>query len=331
MKAVVVVPGGVELQEVPDPQADPGSVVVRVHSAAICGSDVHGVESGHMPDGLIMGHELSGTVAATGAGVTDLPEGTPVAVNPLGSCGECAACRGDVPFLCSIPNIGLSAAGGFAEYAAVPARQLHPLPDGVDVELGSRAEPLSVALRAISLADVGPGDDALVFGVGSIGLNVILALRAMGAGTIVAVGRSLPRREAAARAGADVVLDSGETSVADYAAEHGLRFKHVFECSGAPDAVATVLPAVAVHGTVVEIALPAGPAEVDLLALVSGQRKIIGSCAFGESEYRTALDLILHKGVDVKTVISDRITLAEAPHMLTHMRGVVGVVVQPWR
>jgi threonine dehydrogenase-like Zn-dependent dehydrogenase len=330
VKAVVVVPGGVELQDVPDPRPEPGSVVVRVHSAAICGSDVHGVESGRAPAGLIMGHELSGTVAATGYGVAGLPEGTAVAVNPLGSCGECAACEDDLPFLCSIPNVGLGAPGGFAEYTAVPARQLHPLPDGVDVELGARAEPLAVALRAVALADFTPGDDALVFGVGSIGLNVILALRALGAGTVVAIGRSLPRRAAAARAGADVVLDSGRTSVVDYAAEHGLRFPHVFECSGAPDAIATVLPTVAVRGTVVEVAL-AGPAEVDLRALVAGQRKVVGSCAFGDNEYLTALDLILHMGVDVATVISNRITLAEAPHMLTHMRGVVGVVVQPWR
>src|SRR5207249_11531277 len=66
---------------------------------------------------------------------------------------------------------------GFAELVAVPQKQLVALPEGMDVELGAHAEPLAVALHAVGLAQPAPGDDALVFGVGPIGLNVIVALR----------------------------------------------------------------------------------------------------------------------------------------------------------
>src|SRR5207237_6763783 len=111
-----------------------------------------------------------------------------------------------------------------AEVVAVTEKQLVALPEEVDLELGAHAEPLAVALHALGLARPAVGDDAVVFGVGPIGLNVVMALRAAGAGRIVAVGRSEGRRAAAAALGADVVLDSRETSVVDYAAAEGLTF-----------------------------------------------------------------------------------------------------------
>lgn len=331
----MTVPGDVELRELPDPRPGPGSVVVKVHAAGICGSDVHGVQAGRMPGGRTLGHELSGTVAAVGSTVDDWPVGTPVAVNPIGSCGSCPACAAGLPFRCpAVPNLGLGAPGGFAEYTVVPQGQLHRLPGGVDVELGCRAEPLAVALRAVSLAEPAEGDAALVYGVGSIGLNVILALRALRAGTVVAVGRSAARRAAALRAGADVALDSRVEPVADYAAGAGLTFRHVFECSGSPDAIPAVLPVLALRGTVVAVALTDGPSPVALRALVNGQQRLIGSCAFDEPEFRRAVRLIVDGRVDVGSVITDRIPLAEAPAMLRRLREPgtpVAVVVQPWR
>src|SRR5207237_10754190 len=104
---------------------------------------------------------------------------------------------------------------------------------GMGAQRWAHAEPLAGALHAVGLAQPAPGDDALVFGVGPIGLNVIVALRAAGAGRVVAVGRSEGRRSAAAALGADVVLDSRETSLAEYAKANGVAFAQAFECSAA--------------------------------------------------------------------------------------------------
>jgi len=104
------------------------------------------------------------------------------------------------------------------------------------VELGSHAEPLSVGRQAVKLAQVGPGDPVLVYGVGPIGLYAIIALKLAGAGPIVAAGRSAGRRQAAADVGADVVIDTREISVAQYAAQAGALFAAVLECSAAPGA-----------------------------------------------------------------------------------------------
>lgn len=336
MKALVVVPGGgVEHVDLPDPSPAPDGAVVAVHSCGICGSDVHLVEAGVRRHGMVLGHELSGTVVEVGREVRDLQPGQVVAVNPLGGCGTCEACRRQLPLLCQrVPNLGLTAPGGFAELIAVPRPQLFPLPEGVEPELGAHAEPLAVALHAIGLAGGLPGDDALVFGVGPIGLRVVMALRAAGAGRIVAVGRSPGRRAAALAVGADVVLDSRETNVVEYAAAEGLAFAQAYECSAAPDALAQCVPALAIGGTVVEVALPSEPARIDTRMMVGRNLHLAGSCAFGAPEYVRALDLLCTGRLDVAPLVSERVALAEAPdalRRLTRPEHLVGVLVQPWR
>ena len=328
-------PGGVAVMDWPDPVAAPDGAVVAVHSCGVCGSDVHVVEAGVRRHGMVLGHEFSGTVVAVGGDVDDLAVGQVVAVNPLGGCGDCAACRQDLPLICAeVPNLGLTAPGGFAELVAVPRAQLFSLPEGVDPELGAHAEPLAVALHAIAQAGAPPGADALVFGVGPIGLRVILGLRACGAGRIVAVGRSAGRRSAATAVGADVVLDSRETDVAAWAAGAGLSFPQVYECSAAPDALGQCVAVLAVGGTVVEVGLPSQPATLDVRQFVSRNLHLAGTCAFGVPEYRRALELLCSGAVDVGPLVSERVPLAGAPDALYRLRrpgDLVGVLVQPWR
>src|SRR5258707_548788 len=190
MRGLVAGPAGVEPVARPAPRPAPDGVVVAVHSCGICGSDVHMVARGMVPHGQVLGHEFSGTVVEVGRDATGWRQGQAVAVNPLGSCGSCDACRRQLPFLCqAVPNLGIDAPGAFAEYVAVPRGQLLALPGGADPELGAHAEPLAVALHALALARVAPGDASVVYGVGPIGLNVIMALRAADAGRIVAGGR----------------------------------------------------------------------------------------------------------------------------------------------
>ena len=335
MKALVRVPGGVELATHPDPDPRSDEVVVAVHSCGICGSDVHSVEASTSRGG-ILGHEFAGTIAHVGSAVQGWQPGRAVAVNPLGSCGECEPCRLRIPIRCANrPNLGLSAPGGFAEYVAVPAAQLCALPEGMPTELGSRVEPLAVAVRAVDEGRAEPGDNTIVFGVGPIGLHVILALRAAGAGTIVAVGRSSQgRREAAARCGADVVLDSRETDVADYVRTRGITISQAYECSSDSQALVVLSQAVKPGGTLVGLALGWSPAAFNLGTFVGKGLRLFGSCAFDAADYRRALELIASGRANVAPLISERIGLAEAPEAfmrLRHPGPLVSVLVQPFR
>jgi threonine dehydrogenase-like Zn-dependent dehydrogenase len=325
MRAVVCVPDGCEVTDVPDPHPATGEVVVQVDACGLCGSDVHAVEYGMARPGHILGHEFGGHIVAVGDGVTGWRTGQPVAVNPLGSCGRCRACGNGLPFRCAaVPNLGVSAPGAYAEYVAVPQGQLTSLPPEVPAELGAHAEPLAVALQAVTNAGVRPGDDVLVYGVGTIGLNVIMALRLAGAGRIVAAGRSPGRRAAAAAAGADEVFDTRETGVREHADQHaerhGHRFAAVLECSAAPGAVAEALDVLEPGGVCVEVALTPESVPVPLGRLVGEGLRLAGSCAFTYEAYRAAVEHVVAGRVPVGALISERVSLADTPSALVRLR-----------
>src|SRR5262245_12798467 len=114
MRAVVCVPGGVEVADVKDPVPAPGEVVVAVEACGLCGSDVHAIEFGLTTAGQILGHEFAGRVVDAGASVGAGWLGRAVAVNPVGSCGSCRACSRGVPFGCrAVPNLGVGAPGAY--------------------------------------------------------------------------------------------------------------------------------------------------------------------------------------------------------------------------
>lgn len=335
MKALAVAGTTVEVATVPDPVPGAGEVVVATHSCGICGSDVHGVESGRAAPGQVLGHEMAGTVVAVGSGVRSWREGDLVAICPLGGCGSCEECRKGLPFRCAkVANLGLSAPGGFAEYLAAPAGQLYRLPEGTALEAGAHVEPLAVALHAVHLAGAGPGTRAVVFGVGTIGLSVVMALRALGAEEIVAIGRSAGRRRAADLVGADLVVDSSDLDLRAFFAEQGERFDAAFECSGAEDAVQLLVSSLASNATLVELALSAHRPPVSLADLVARNLHLVGSCAFSPDEFAESLALIASGAVDPAPLVSRRIGLDEAPQTFLDLRrpkDLVGALVQPWR
>jgi threonine dehydrogenase-like Zn-dependent dehydrogenase len=130
------------------------------------------------------------------------------------------------------------------------------------------------------------------------------------------------------------VLDSRESSIADYAKAEGLAFAQAFECSAAPEAVAECASTLAVGGTLVEVALPDAPAMVPIRSFVSRNLHLVGSCAYGVEEYRRAVGLLSSGRVDVRPLVSERVPLSGAPDAFRRLRRpekLVGVLVQPWR
>jgi threonine dehydrogenase-like Zn-dependent dehydrogenase len=336
MRALVRGASGLCVMQQAALQPGVGEVLVTVHSCGICGSDVHMADAGLGQPGGIPGHEFSGTISALGEDVVGWQVGQPVAVNPLAGCGECEFCARDTLILCrNRPNLGLNAPGGFAEQVVAHQSQLFALPASMQLELGSRVEPLAVAIRAVAEAQPAPGDNALVLGVGPIGLCVILALRAAGAGTIVAVGRSSAGRRAAASAmGADVVLDSREVEPAEYVREKNLSISQAYECSADPRGLDMCGAALKPCGTIVGLALGNQPSSLDTHRFVGRGLRLLSGCAYGNADFARALDLIASSKVDVVPLISERVPLEQAPEMLVrlqHPGDLVSVLVQPWR
>jgi threonine dehydrogenase-like Zn-dependent dehydrogenase len=326
---------GTAVSEVPDPSPGPDEVVISVEACGLCGSDVHSVQNGQCAPGQILGHEFSGRIVALGSNVTGWSDGQAVAASPLGSCGKCRICMRGMPFRCpAAPNIGVTCQGAYAQYAAVPARQLVSLPEELPVEIGSHAEPLSVGTQAVKLAMVGPGDPVLVYGVGPIGLYAIMALRLAGAGPIVAAGRSAGRREAAADVGADVVIDTREISVTGYAEQSGTRFAAALECSAAPGAFSEAVSVLEPGGTCVEVALTPEVASLPLFGMVSEGVHLVGACAFSDETYRESVAHLAAGRVPVERLVSERVSLDDTPDALKRLQtpgSLVRILSRPWQ
>ncbi len=191
MKAVVktrLEPGNVELIDVPDPKAGPGQVVIEVHNAGVCGTDIHIFKSEYViKPPVILGHELCGTVAAVGPGVTRLKVGDRVTVNPSAGklCGHCRYCQIGAPFFCiDRAAVGSGMNGGFAKYCCVRQEIVFPLPDNLDFETGALCEPFACALQAvIELTTIKPADVVAVSGPGPIGLMCAMLAKLHGRGS----------------------------------------------------------------------------------------------------------------------------------------------------
>ena len=201
MKAVVVHGAGdLRIDQLPDPAPGAGEVLITMEWGGICGSDLAYLRHGSsgtavLKQPLVLGHEMAGLIARLGAGVTGLQVGQPVTVHPATLVGRRARCRPGSPAARNLyPQIRYcgSAAfdphtdGGFSELKVVRAEQIRVLPDSVSTEQGALAEPLAVALHAVSRAGDLRGRDVLVNGAGPIGSLVVAAAKYRGAATVTA-------------------------------------------------------------------------------------------------------------------------------------------------
>jgi L-iditol 2-dehydrogenase len=205
-----------------EPVADPapGEVQVRVEAVGICGSDVHSYSEGSIGDTacvypMVLGHEPSGTVLKTGAGVTGWSAGDRAALEPAIYCYHCEFCLSGQHNVCekirflSTPGN----AGFFREVVNLPVKNLLPMPGGMSFELTTLFEPLAVALHSMGIAQFEAGETIVVFGAGPIGLLTIASLKVAGAKRIWAVEPLAHRRELACSMGADEALDPGAGDV----------------------------------------------------------------------------------------------------------------------
>lgn len=230
MKAVMLErPGPIEesplrVADVPMPQPGPGQLLIRVAACGVCRSNLHMIEGDWMSFGvpaklpIIPGHEVVGTVAATGDGVVDFRPGERVGVQPLWStCGRCRFCLAAREELClAKETTGESVDGGYAEYLLATATHAYALPDGLDsVGAAPLFCPGVTAYSAVSRASLAPGDTVAVFGLGGVGHMVVQFARLAGA-EVIAAARGRAHLEVAAELGAargiDLTsVDAGET------------------------------------------------------------------------------------------------------------------------
>ncbi|MFE1585034.1 zinc-binding dehydrogenase [Streptomyces sp. NPDC058737] len=252
------------LEEVPRPQPGPGEVLVKVEAAGVCLSDVHLIDGTLTPlllrgDTVTLGHEVSGTVAETGAGVTAWSPGQRVVLHA----GES---RDGVTF-----TRGVDYDGGWAEYALSAADAMTALPDTIPFEQGAIIpDAVSTPWGAITeTGAVRPAEAVGVWGVGGLGVHAVQLLRAIGACPVVAVDPNPVARERALAAGADLALDSADPDLRQTvrAATGGAGLAAAFDFAGVPPVREQAISVLAPKGRLVLVGLTDKP-----LTLTDGTR-----------------------------------------------------------
>ncbi|MEU7744095.1 L-idonate 5-dehydrogenase [Nonomuraea sp. NPDC049158] len=320
--AVVHGPGDLRIDERPEPVAGQGQVLLAMEWGGICGSDISYWKNGAsgtavLKHPLVLGHEVAGRIAGLGTGVSGLAVGQPVTVHPAELVGDGRLpdrLAGRTNLYPQVRYFGSAAFdphtdGGFSEYRVVRAAQIRPLPEGVDTERGALAEPLAVAMHAVHRAGDLRGKTVLVNGSGSIGSLVVAAAKHRGAATVIASDISATSLTVARAMGADETVDvSGDATLPQ-------DVELVFEASGSPAALGSVLRATARGGTLVQVgSLPGTAVSAALGDLVTREITWIGSYRFAE-EIDEALSA-MRDGLDVSPIISHRFDLDRAAEAL---------------
>jgi L-iditol 2-dehydrogenase len=208
------------LEDVPEPEAGPDEVVVKVLACGFCGSDIeyyYGRSPLGTPDGkgpLVLGHEICGQVVQAGklAEQYGLAEGDRVALNPVQSCNACNNCRsGKLQFCQNLTVLGVTMNGGFAEYAKTKIAHAYKLPDSLTEEQGAFVEMLSSAVYSVQRAEIEPENFAVVYGPGPVGLSMVQLLKNEGA-RVALIGTRDYRLELGKTVGADFVWNTSDES-----------------------------------------------------------------------------------------------------------------------
>ena len=260
-----------EVRDVPEPEAGPGEVLLRVGGAGLCHSDLHLM---HWPAGTVpfslpftLGHEIAGTVAAVGDGTEGVDIGERVIVYGPRGCGRCRRCSLGEEHLCERRDLrhgtatGLGRDGGLAEYVALPARLTVPIGDLDLVASAPLTDAGLTPYHAVkrALRDLPPGSSAVVIGVGGLGHVAVQLLKALSGCRIVAIDRRAEALEMADRGGADVTLPADGLTAQDVrhaAGDRGAAL--VVDCVGAEPTLELAAATVAPGGHVAVIGVGGG-------------------------------------------------------------------------
>ncbi|AEV72611.1 Zn-dependent alcohol dehydrogenase [Mycolicibacterium rhodesiae NBB3] len=292
-----------EVVDLPDPTPGPDELVIRVAACGICGSDIKAQP--FAPAGMVMGHEFGGEIVAVGAQAGAWQAGTNIAVLPVLSCGSCRYCRdGAVPLCAESTFIGMGPAGGFAEYASVPARHSFAVPDELPSHYAALVEPFAVGLHGVKSAEIAEGHDVLIVGAGGVGLTTLVWALQKGAARVTVADPSAERREAAAAMGAVDVVASADN------AEAG-GYDVVIECVGRPDLLQACQPALRPRGRIVISGACADPTPIEPITALLKELTVRYALAYTIDEFREVVDAFANGDIDPSPTIGQSFELGQ--------------------
>ena len=300
----------------------PDQILVKILRGGICGSDLHYYHHGgfgtvRLKEPMILGHEVAGEIVSTGPNVTNVKIGDRIALNPSRPCNHCEYCQRGLQNQCLDMRFYGSAMrfphvqGAFRQMMMADATQAHIIDQGIGIEEAAFAEPFAVTLHAINRAGPLLNKRVLVTGCGPIGALAIIAARVHGAREIIVTDISDFTLGLAKKVGADhtVNVATNAKTMARFKAGKG-QIDVMFEASGNDAALQLGLEVLRPRGTLVQLGL-GGSLNVPQNVIVGKEIEILGSFRFHE-EFALAVDLINHRRVNLKPLLTEIVTLDDA-------------------
>lgn len=321
------------IEDRPVPTPGPDRALIRVHRCGICGSDLH-MTSGSMfdvPCGTALGHEYAGEVVEVGPGVTNVKPGDRVTALPMGGCGDCPACRADMPLHCAQLQ---SMAGGYGEYTLIDTRGAIRLPESLTFEDGALVEPLASALRGVRrLSGLAERPRVAVLGAGAIGASAAFWARRLGAGPIAMIARTRRNEGLAAKMGADAFLTVGDDLSEELARALGGAPDVVIEGAGSAGAIQQSINLVRNGGTVLSLGGCTKPDSIMPAIAMFKDITLQFSVAYGFSDFVRSVETLDAGAVEPRALVGETIPLSALPERFEAMRAgshAAKVMVDPW-
>jgi 2-desacetyl-2-hydroxyethyl bacteriochlorophyllide A dehydrogenase len=321
MKAVRMIAVGqpLQMQELPVPVIEEKDILVRVHAAGVCHSDVHyraGL-SPVRPLPLTLGHEVAGVVEQAGTQVTHVKVGDRVGLHYNITCGECYYCTSGKEQFCSkVRMLGHFTNGGYAEYLAVPARNAVRLPDEIPFEQGATLMCASAtAFHTLHKSRLTAGETVAVFGVGGLGMSAIQLARAFGALDVFAIDINQDKLKLAAQYGAiPVNAEQGDPVAKIWSLTQGKGVDVALELIGLPQTMKQAVLCLGVMGRAVIAGISAKPLEIDTYRdLIGKELEIIGSNDHLFQELPLVVELARRKVLDTARLVTRTVPLEAGP------------------
>lgn len=301
------------LEEVPEPAPGPGEVLIEVGACGVCASDLHFVR-GDVPTPRLpvtLGHEVAGTIAALGGGVSGHEVGERVAVHPAAPCGDCRQCRSGRETICArMRGLGMHRDGGFATLVTAPQRSLVRVPDAVTIEQAAVAtDAVATAFHALFCRGrLGAGERVCVVGCGGLGTHAILLARLAGAAPIIAVDQRPAALKRALGFGADDAVEAAGRPVRELGGAD-----LVVDFVGAPQTLEAAMGSLRRGGRTVVVgvgtaALSLPPAAV----LTAGEYELRGCYGSHKHDLERVLELTTDGRLDLSRSVTASFPLERA-------------------
>lgn len=316
-----------KVEEVPTPVIGAGEILVKVAACGLCHTDLsyidHGVPTFKKPP-LILGHEISGTVAEVAPDVTSFKVGDRVLLPAVMACGECNSCREGRGNVCdNMEMFGNNVDGGYAEYVKAPASNVFHLPDEIPLIEGAIiADAITTPFHAVkNRAKVKPGDTLLVYGCGGVGLNLVQVANAVGA-SVIAVDISDTKLAKAKELGAVATFNANDYPDVAKAVRKstGGGVDIACECIGNSKTQEIAFNCVRNGGRLVIVGYSAHPMTLNASRVMYREMEVVGSLGCPLGDYPKVIEMVRNGKIQVVPMVSKRFSLDQINEGLDFLR-----------